>query len=68
MAMKHAMDYLTGLRYKLRLMGIPVVKYAYIYDENKSILENLGTMHSQRKKKSNSGTFHHVCGSSVLDE
>ena len=30
MAMKHATEYVRGLRYKLRLMGIPVEECAYI--------------------------------------
>ena len=40
----------------------------YIYGDNKSVLVNLGTPHSQLKEKSNSVTFHHVLGGSALDK
>ena len=46
MAMKHATEYVRGLRYKLRSMGIPVDECAYIYGDNKSVLVNSGTPHS----------------------
>ena len=68
MAMKHATEYVQGLRYKLRAMGVPVVECAYIYGDNKSVLVNSGTPHSQLKKKSNSVAFHHVREGSALDE
>ena len=68
MGMKYATKYVRGLRYKLRVMGVPVVECEYIYSDNKSILVNSGTLHSQLKKKSNSVAFHHVCEGSALDE
>ena len=68
MAMKHATEYVRGLRYKLRAMGVPVIECAYIYGDNKSVLVNSGTPHSQLKKKSNSVAFHHVREGSALDE
>ena len=46
MAMKHAAEYVRGLWYKLRVMGVPVVGCTYIYGDNKSVLVNLGTPHS----------------------
>ena len=67
MAMKHATEYVRGLRYKLRSMGIPVDECAYIYGDNKSVLLNSGKTHSQLKKKSNSVAYHHVRESSTLD-
>ena len=60
MAMKHAMEYVRGLRYKLRSIRVPVVECTYIYGDNKSVLVNSGTLHLQLKKKSNSVAFHHV--------
>ena len=68
MVMKHATEYIRGLRYKMRSMGIPVVECAYIYGDNKSVLVNLETAHSQLKTKSNSVAFHHVREGSPLDE
>ena len=68
MAMKHATEYIRGLRYKLKSMGIPVDECAYIYSDNNSVLVNLGRPHLQLKKKSNSVAYHHVCDGSALDE
>ena len=66
--MKHATGYGRGLRYKLRSMGIPVDECTYIYGDNKSVLVNSGTRHSQLKTKSNSVAYHHVCEGAALDE
>ena len=66
--MKHATEYVRGLQYELRSMGIPVDACAYIYGDNKSVLVNLGTPHSQLKKKSNSVAYHHVLEGAALDE
>ena len=49
-------------------MGIPVDECAYIYGDNKSVLVNSGTPHSQLKKKSNSVAYHHCREGSALDE
>ena len=68
MAMKHATEYVRGLRCKLRSMGIPVEECVYIYGDNQSVLVNSGSPHSQLKKKSKSVAFHHVRRGSALDE
>ena len=68
MAIKHATEYVRGIQYKLRSMGVPVNECAYIYGDNKSVLVNLGTPYSQMKKKSNSVADHHVREGSALDE
>ena len=39
-AMKQCCEYLRGLRYKLRMMGIPVEGPAYIFGDNKFVLAN----------------------------
>ena len=66
MAMKHATEYIRGLQYNLRSMGIP--ECAYIYSDNKSILVNSGTPHSSLKKKSNSVVYYHVRECSALNK
>ena len=66
--MKHATEYVRGLRYKLQAMGIPVIDFAYIYGDNKSVLVNSAVPHSQLKKKTNSVAFPHVREGSALDE
>ena len=61
MAMKHVTEYIKGLRYKLRMMGIPVVGCAYVLSDNQSVLKNTLSPDSKLKKKSNSIAYHHVC-------
>ena len=68
MAMKHATEYVRGLQYKLRSMGVPMDECAYIFGDNKSVLVSSGTPLSQMKKKSNYIAYHHVCDGATLDE
>jgi hypothetical protein len=51
-AMKQCCEYLRGLRYKLRKMGIPV--NAYICGDNQSVMANTTEPGSTLKKKSQS--------------
>ena len=68
MAMKHATEYVRGMQYKLRSMGIPVDECAYIYGDNKSVLVNSGMPHLQLKKNSNAVVYHRVREGTALDE
>jgi hypothetical protein len=52
-AMKQATEYIRGLRYKLRMMGITVDKPAYVFADNQSVLANTIAPGSTLKKKSN---------------
>ena len=58
--MKHACEYIRGLRYKLRMMGIPFSDPCYVYGDNQSVLYNTTLPESTLKKKSNSIAFHAV--------
>ena len=49
-------------------MRIPVIDYAYISGDSKSVLVNSAVPHSQLKNKSNSVAFHHVRKGSALNE
>ena len=60
MAMKHATEYIRGLRYKLRMMGIPFSDPCYVYGDNQSVLYNTTLPESTLKKKSNSIAYHSV--------
>ena len=51
-AMKNCCEYIKGLRYKLRMMGIPCEGPAYVYGDNKSVLTNSSIPNSVLKKKS----------------
>ena len=66
--MKVETEYIRGLRFKLRIMGIPCTEPAYIYGYNQSVIANTTMPHSVLKKKSNSITFHFVKEVSVKDE
>jgi hypothetical protein len=59
-AMKQCCEYLQGLRYKLRMMGIPCVDPAYIHADNQSVLASCGIPNSILKKKSQSIAYHFV--------
>jgi Reverse transcriptase (RNA-dependent DNA polymerase) len=67
-AMKHCTEYLRGLRYKLRMMGIPVEGHAYVFGDNKSVLYNVSIPDSILKKKSQSLSYHFVREGSARDE
>ena len=51
-AMRQCCDYIRGLRYKLRMMGIPVNNPALLYGDNQSVLWNTSVPDSTLKKKS----------------
>jgi len=67
-AMKQCCEYIRGLRYKLRMMGIPVHGPAYIYGDNQSVLANTTIPDSTLKKKSQSIAFHFVREGSARGE
>ena len=68
MAMKHCTEYVRGLRYKLRMMGIPCELPTFIYGDNKSVLSNTSVPDSVLKKKSNSIAYHFVREGCAKDE
>ena len=59
-AMKQCTEYIRGLRYKLRMMGIPCEGPAYVYGDNQSVLYNTTIPDSTLKKKSQSIAYHFV--------
>jgi len=67
-AMKTACDYVRGLRYKLRMMGIRVDEPTYIYGDNQSVLANTSNPGSTLKKKSAAIAYHFVREGCVKDE
>jgi hypothetical protein len=67
-AMKQCCEYLRGLRYKLRMMGIPISGPAYILWDNKSVLCNTSIPDSTLKKKSQSIAYHFVHEGAAQDE
>ena len=67
-AMKQCCEYLRGLRYKLRMMGIPVTNPAFIFGDNQSVLWNTTVPDSTLKKKSSSVAYHFVREGVAKDE
>lgn len=67
-AMKQATEYVRGLRYKLRMMGIKVDEPAFVFGDNKSVLYNTTDPESTLKKKSNAIAYHFVREGVARDE
>ena len=59
-AMKQCTEYIRGLRYKLRMMGIPCEGPVFVYGNNQSVLANTTIPDSTLKKKSQSIAYHFV--------
>ena len=57
-AMKQCTEYVRGLRYKLRIIGIFCIGPTLIYGDNQAVLSNTTIPHSVLKKKSNSIAYH----------
>ena len=58
--MKQCCDYVRGLRYKLRMMGIPVIGCSFLYGDNQSVLCNTFFPDSILKKKNHAIAYHFV--------
>ena len=59
-ALKHGIETLRGIRYKLRMMGVPLSGPSYIYGDNMSVVTNASKPESTLNKKSNSICYHAV--------
>jgi len=66
--MKQCCEYLCGLQYKLRMMGILCELPAYILGDNQSVLYNTTILESTLKKKSQSIAYHFVHEGTARDE
>jgi hypothetical protein len=51
---------IQGLRYKLRMMGIPIDGPARVLCDNKSVVHNTTALESVLEKKSNAIAYHFV--------
>ena len=67
-AMKDCCEYLRGLRYKLRMMGIPCEFPSYVFGDNQSVLVNSSVPTSTLKKKHCSIAYHFVREGVAADE
>jgi len=67
-AMKHGVEVLRGLRYKLRMMGVSISGPTFIYGDNMSVIHNTQRPESALKKKSNAICYHAVRESVAMGE
>ena len=67
-AMKQCLEYIRGLRYKLKRMGIPCDGPAYVYGDNQSVLANATIPESVLKKKCHSVAYHFIREGCARDE
>ena len=67
-SMKTGVEALRGIRYKLRMMGVPLTGPTYIYGDNMSVIYNTTQPESTIKKKSNSICYHAVREAVASDE
>ena len=67
-ALKHCNERLRALRYKLRMMGIPISGPSFIHGDNMSVICNTQTPESMLKKKSHSICYHAIRESVTMGE
>ena len=59
-AMKVGFEASRSMRYKLRMMGVPIEEPTYVYGDNMSVIHNTQKPESVLKKKSNSICYHYI--------
>ena len=67
-AMKLGVKALRGIRYKLRMMGVPIAGPTYVYGDNMSVIHNTQWPESTLKKKNLSICYHAVCKAVAMGE
>ena len=67
-AMRTGLETVQGLRYKLRMMGIPIESPTYIYGDNMSVIHNTSKPESVLRKKANSVCYHYIREAVAADE
>lgn len=67
-AMKVGFEACRGLRYKLRMMGVPIEEPFFCYGDNMSVIHNTQNPESTLKKKSNSICYHYIRESVAMGE
>jgi hypothetical protein len=58
--MRTAVELVEGLRYKLRMMGIPIEGPASVYGGNEAVVKSKTAPESTLKKKHNAINYHRV--------
>eukprot|EP00804_Cyclotella_cryptica_P021922 CCRYP_000873-RA/>CCRYP_000873-RA protein AED:0.30 eAED:0.30 QI:0/0/0/1/0/0/2/0/372 len=64
--MKHGIENLCGICYKLRMMGVSIKGPSYMYGDNMSVVTNVSKPESTLRKKSNLISYHAVLEAVVM--
>jgi hypothetical protein len=67
-AMKHGVEALCGICYKLRMMGVSITGPTYVYGDNMSVIHNTSKPESVLRKKSNSICYHFIREAMAMKE
>ena len=67
-AMKQCCEYVRGMRYKLRMMRIPVIGCSFLYGDNQSILCNTCIPNLTLKKENHAIVYHFIREEVAKDE
>jgi hypothetical protein len=59
-AMQQAVDMIEGLRYKLRMMGVPIDEAMKVHCDNEAVVKATSRPESVLKKKHNAINYHRV--------
>jgi hypothetical protein len=66
--LKNGLETVLGIRYKLRMMGVPIDSPTYTYVDNMSVVHNGQRPESTLNKKSNSICYHFARECVAADE
>jgi len=67
-AMKHGIETVRGIRFKLRMMGVPIAGPTYVYGDNMSVIHNTQRPESTLKRKCNQICYHAIRESVAMGE
>ena len=67
-AMKFGIEALHVIKYKLRMMGIPISRATYFYEDNMWVTHNTSKPESTLNKKCNAIAYHAVSKSVAMGE
>jgi Reverse transcriptase (RNA-dependent DNA polymerase) len=59
-AMRQAIDMIEGLRYKLRMMGVPIAGSTQVFCDNDAVVKSTTRPESTLKKKHNAINYHRI--------
>jgi hypothetical protein len=65
--MRIGVEMIEGLRYKLRMMGIPIEGPTNVFCDNESVVKNASKPESTLKKKHNAIAYHRVREAQAAD-